>query len=74
MRTSGQVVTGYVGVFSRQPDGLSYSGEGTLTPLSMEEEVSSLSAIILDDNYYQFLLKDRALLKDIPVLGTEYVH
>lgn len=60
-------------LFSRKPDKLSYSGEGVLTPLPMEEDISSLSAILLDEDYYHFLLQGRTLVENVPVLGTEYL-
>ncbi|MBI4578627.1 MAG: nucleotidyl transferase AbiEii/AbiGii toxin family protein [Planctomycetes bacterium] len=42
-------------LFSRKPDVLSLAEGSELTPIPMDEEVSSLSAILLDDGYYQFL-------------------
>lgn len=59
--------------FSIKPDQLSYSGEGHLTPLPIEEDISSLSAILLDKNYYDFLRQGKVLISDIPVLSTEYL-
>lgn len=46
-------------LFSRVPDGLSFVPPGHLTPIPVDEEVSSLSAILLDDTYYQFVLSGR---------------
>lgn len=46
-------------LFSRAPDGLSFVPSGHLTPIPMDEQVSSLSAILLDDEYYQFVLSGR---------------
>jgi len=46
-------------LFSRVPDGLSFVPSGHLTPIPMDEQVSSLSAILLDDEYYQFVLTGR---------------
>ncbi len=60
-------------LFSRKPDQLFYSGEGYLTPLPKEEDISSLSAILLDQDYYGFLGQGKILINDIPVLGTEYL-
>jgi hypothetical protein len=42
-------------LFSKKPDALTYEGEGDLTPIPMGDEVSSLSAILLDELYYEFL-------------------
>lgn len=46
-------------LFSRVPDGLSFVPPGHLTPIPIGEKVSSLSAILLDDVYYQFVLSGR---------------
>ena len=46
-------------LFSRAPDGLRFVPPGHLTPIPMDEQVSSLSAILLDDAYYQFVLSGR---------------
>lgn len=42
-------------LFSRVPDGLSYTPPRSLTPIPFDESVSSLSAILLDDAYYALL-------------------
>lgn len=42
-------------LFSRRPDGLQLTGEATLTPIPVDEAVSSLSAILMDDEAYAFL-------------------
>lgn len=46
-------------LFSRVPDGLSFVQPGHLTPIPIGKKVSSLSAILLDDAYYQFVLSGR---------------
>ena len=46
-------------LFSRVPDGLRFVPPGHLTPIPMTEQVSSLSAILLDEDYYQFVLSGR---------------
>ncbi|ADL54421.1 nucleotidyl transferase AbiEii/AbiGii toxin family protein [Gallionella capsiferriformans] len=43
-------------LFSRIPDGLLLSVDAHLTPIPIDEAVSSLSAILLDNDYYQFIL------------------
>jgi hypothetical protein len=39
-------------LFSRVPDIITFSGEGHLTPIPPGDEASSLSAILLNDDYY----------------------
>jgi len=46
-------------LFSRVPDGLNFVPLGHLTPIPIDEHVSGLSAILLDDEYYQFVLRGR---------------
>lgn len=56
-------------LFSRNPEGL-VLGEGSqLTPLPIGEEAASLSAILLDEDYYRFLKSMVRMLDDIPTLG-----
>ncbi len=42
-------------LFSRRLDLLELSDSAHLTPIPAEDEISSLSAILLDDDYYRFL-------------------
>jgi len=46
-------------LFSRASEGLRFVPSGHLTPIPMDEQVSSLSAILLDDDYYRFVLSGR---------------
>lgn len=55
-------------LFSRAPEGLTLAGDAQLTPLPFDETVASLSAILLDEDYYAFL---KTMVRDaggIPVL------
>ena len=58
-------------LFSRLPDGLDFVPPGHLTPIPMGERVSSLSAILLDDAYYQFVLTGRQNKYGMPSLVGE---
>ena len=60
-------------LFARLPDALTFEGEGHLTPIPMDEEVSSLSAILLDDSYYAFLHAGKKDLDGLSVLNPEYI-
>jgi hypothetical protein len=44
-----------------------------LTPIHISDECSSLSAILLNHEYYNALLEGRFTIGDIPVLKTEYL-
>lgn len=55
-------------LFSRNPEGLELAEGSHLTPLPIDEAAASLSAILLDEDYYAFL---KAMVRDaggIPVL------
>ena len=53
-------------LFSRVPDGLRFVPPGHLTPIPMDEQISSLSAILLDEDYYQFVLSGRKNKHGLP--------
>ena len=58
-------------LFARQPDNFEIPQDSQLTPIPMDEEVSSLSAILLDGEYYQFIQNNRIVVDDISLLSTE---
>lgn len=60
-------------LFSRRSELLNLPEDAVLTPLAMEDEISSLSAILLDEEYYHFLLDGKILLDGIPVLDAEHL-
>ena len=60
-------------LFSRAPDGIELPSESKYTPIPAGEEVASLSALLLDEDYYQCIHHGRRIVDDIPILGTEYI-
>lgn len=60
-------------LFSRRPDFQIDHPEVHLTPLPVSDEISSLSAIMLDDNYYRLMLTGRKTVDGVSVLGAEYL-
>lgn len=60
-------------LFSRKPDVLQIAEGSHLTPLPMEEELSSLSAILMDADYYGFILAGRRQVEGIPVAGPAHL-
>lgn len=60
-------------LFSRRPDFQVEHPEVHLTPLPVSEDISSLSAIMLDDNYYKLMLDGRRVADGISVLDAEYL-
>lgn len=57
-------------LFSRQPDVLQAPEGSHLTPLPIEEDVSSLSAILLDNDYYDFIRAGRQEIDGLPMVGV----
>ena len=55
-------------LFSRQVDGLLLPSNAVITPIPISEEISSLSAILLDDRYYYFLRDGVRKIDNFPVL------
>jgi len=58
-------------LFARAPDGLQPSEGSQLTPIPMDEAVASLSAILLDDVYYAFIMEGRREVDRLPWVGED---
>ena len=59
-------------LFSRTPD-IPLLPETHLTPVLIADDVSSLSAILLNDDYYRFLLQGRRIVDGLSVLDEKYL-
>lgn len=57
-------------LFSRRFDFVSPDDGATLTPIPMDDEVSSLSAIILNDAYYNLLAEGKVIVSGVPLLSN----
>jgi hypothetical protein len=57
----------------RRTDGVLLPDEAVLTPLPIEDDVSSLSAILLDNGYYEFLKSGVRVMDGLPVLAAEHI-
>jgi hypothetical protein len=60
-------------LFSRMPDGMELYKYNGLTPLHISDEILSLSAILLDDEYYHFIRSGRGVVGNLPVLKAAYL-
>jgi hypothetical protein len=60
-------------LFSRRLDAIRLPADAVLTPLPMEDDVSSLSAILLDDAYYALLRAGKVEADYVPVLDAAYL-
>ena len=59
-------------LFSREPD---YIGEipTEIVPIHIDDDTSSLSAILLNDDYYNFMLSGRKIVSGASILDTEHI-
>ena len=60
-------------LFARKPDMLDLAEGAHLTPIPVDEEISSLSAILINEAYYAFLYSGKRTIEDIPIVGPEYL-
>src|SRR6218665_1402620 len=58
-------------LFARAPDGLDPAPGSELTPIPLDEAVSSLSAILLDEDYYAFTMAGRREVGGLPLVGED---
>ena len=58
-------------LFSRNPDILGIDEDSYLTPIPTDEELSSLSAILMNDDYYKFTLEHSENIDDVNRANTE---
>lgn len=58
-------------LFCRAPDGIKLAGDSHLAPIPINQAAASLSAILLDDAYYQFILAGRRELDGLPWVGED---
>lgn len=60
-----------VELFSRIPGLLDHDEESHLTPIPVDDDISSLSAILLNKDYYNYTLKHSTVEDDINIANTE---
>ncbi|MCL1873942.1 MAG: hypothetical protein FWF85_07485 [Clostridiales bacterium] len=60
-------------LFSRRIKGVTLPPDAILTPFPVEDDISSLSAILLDSGYYDFLKSGVMILDGIPILDAQHL-
>ena len=60
-------------LFSRKPDMLDLKGEAHLTPIPVDEDLSSLSAILIDDEYYDFVRSGMVAVDGLSFVKAEHL-
>ncbi len=58
-------------LFCRAPDGITLAEGSHLTPIPLDEAVASLSAILLDNDYYAFIMAGRKESDGLPWVGED---
>ena len=60
-------------LFARKVDAIVLPEDAVLTPLPLDEDISSLSAILLDDDYYQLLRNGTVVIDGVTILDAAYL-
>lgn len=58
-------------LFARVPDALDLAEAATLTPIPFDDEVSSLSAILMNEDYYGLVMERRKNINGLAVIGPD---
>ncbi len=58
-------------LFARNPDLLDLADDAHLTPIPVDEDLSSLSAILMNDDYYRFTLNNSIVKSDLHLATVE---
>ncbi len=60
-------------LFSPVPEALSVAEGSHLTPIPINDEISSLSAILLDADYYGWVQSGKREVEGLPIVGPEHL-
>jgi hypothetical protein len=60
-------------LFSRRPENIKLQFDSKLTPIHISDSVASLSAVLLNDTYYELLLGGKSIIDGYSVLAIEYI-
>ena len=60
-------------LFSRHPDTVKLDMGRHLTPIPLNESMTSLSAILLDDSYYHFIHDGKLEINGLPTIGATHL-
>ena len=58
-------------LFCRAPNGIHLAEGAHLTPIPIDDAIASLSAILVDDVYYEFILTGRKEVDGLPIVGED---
>ena len=60
-------------LFARHPDYILFNEESEIAPLHIDEDIRSLSAIVLNDGYYDFIRDSVSVIDGVPLLEALHV-
>ena len=60
-------------LFSKKQDWFLPTTDQNIIPIHVDDEISSLSAIFLDDNYYAFLTDGITMINGVSILNAEHI-
>jgi len=60
-------------IFSRKLSGFDLAMGSHLTPLHLADEISSLSAILLDDEYYNFMIAGKKIINGLSIIDEHHL-
>ena len=58
-------------LFARVPDALDLKADAAITPIPVDEEISSLSAILMNDDYYNFVMARRTTIDGLSLVKAD---
>lgn len=62
-----------VELFARPESAARFEASGHLAPLHIGEDISSLSAILLNESYYSFMLKGKTVAEGVSIVDAEHL-
>jgi hypothetical protein len=60
-------------LFSGKPDGVALNEDNLYTPVTVNDEIVSLSALLLDQDYREIIMAGKTVINKISVLKAEYI-
>ena len=60
-------------LFARKPEIIVLPDNAVISPIPLDDDITSLSAILLDDDYYEFLKQGRVKVSGVTILDAQYL-
>ncbi len=72
-KPKGKAYPFMIELFSRKLESIPLDEDADITPIPVDDEIASLSAILLDDDYYYFMRSGTMVIDEIPILDIEHL-